>query len=100
FLQRGKEARSFGDREYLLEYAIKGDFAFIWAYKADRYGNLVYRGTSRAFNATMAGAANITIAEVEELVEAEDLDPETIVTPSLYVDRVVVKPHTGGGRTE
>ena len=105
FLQRGKETRFFGDHEYLLEYAIKGDFAFIWAYKADRYGNLVYKGTSRTFNATMAGAARVTIAEVEELVEVGDLDPETIVTPSLYVDRVVVKPYTGrtlamGGQNE
>jgi 3-oxoadipate CoA-transferase alpha subunit len=74
-----------------LEYAIKADFALIWAYKADRYGNLIYKGTSRTFNATMAGAAAITIAEVEEVVALGKLDPEAIVTPGIYVDRVVVR---------
>jgi len=91
FLEKGKEVRQFEGQQYLLEYAIKADFAFIWAYKADRYGNLIYRGTSRTFNATMAGAAAITIAEVAEVIELGDLDPETVVTPGLYVDRVVTR---------
>jgi len=91
FLEKGKEVRQFEGQQYLLEYAIKADFALIWAYKADRYGNLIYKGTSRTFNATMAGAAAITIAEVAEVVELGELDPEAIVTPGLYVDRVVTR---------
>jgi 3-oxoadipate CoA-transferase alpha subunit len=91
FLEKGKEVRQFEGQRYLLEHAIKADFALIWAYKADRYGNLIYRGTSRTFNATMAGAAAITIAEVAEVVELGKLDPEAIVTPGLYVNRVVTR---------
>jgi 3-oxoadipate CoA-transferase alpha subunit len=91
FLAKGKEIRQFEGRPYMLEHAIKADFAFIWAYRADRYGNLIYRGTSRTFNATMAGAADRTIAEVAEVVELGGLDPETIVTPGIYVDRVVIR---------
>jgi 3-oxoadipate CoA-transferase alpha subunit len=90
-LEKGKEVRKFVGHPFLLEYAIKADFALIWAYKADRYGNLIYKGTSRTFNATMAGAAAITIAEVEEVVALGGLDPEAIVTPGIYVDRVVVR---------
>lgn len=89
YLDRGKEVREINGKQYLLEYPIEADYAFIWAYKADRYGNLVYRGTSRTFNATMAGAAKITIAEVAEVVEPGGLDPEAVVTPAAYVDRVV-----------
>ena len=88
----GKEMREFGGRPCLLEHAIKGDFSLIRAHKADRYGNLVYRGTSRTFNATMAGASKVTIAEVDEVVELGALDPETVVTPGSYVQRVVVRP--------
>ena len=90
-LEKGKEIREFDGRPCLLEYAIKADFALIWAYKADRYGNLIYKGTSRTFNATMAGAAAITIAEVEEVVALGKLDPEAVVTPGIYVDRIVVR---------
>jgi 3-oxoacid CoA-transferase A subunit len=90
-LEKGKEVRQFDGQDYLLEYAIKADFALVSAYKADRYGNLIYRGTSRTFNATMAGAATTTIAEVAEVVELGELDPETIVTPGLYVDRIVTR---------
>jgi len=89
YLDRGKEVREINGKQYLLEYPIEADYALIWAYKADRYGNLVYRGTSRTFNATMAGAAKITIAEVAEVVEPGALDPEAVVTPAAYVDRVV-----------
>lgn len=91
FLEKGKEVREFNGKRHLLEYAIKADFAFIWAYKADRYGNLVYKGTSRTFNATMAGAATVTIAEVAKVVEPGKLDPEAIVTPAIYVDRIVIR---------
>ena len=91
FLEKDKEVRTFNHKEHLLEFAIKADFGFIWAYKADRYGNLIYRGTSRTFNATMAGAATITVAEVAEVVELGELDPEAVVTPGVYVDRVVTR---------
>ncbi len=91
FLEKDKEVRTFNNREHLLEFAIKADFGFIWAYKADRYGNLIYRGTSRTFNATMAGAATITVAEVAEVVELGELEPEVVVTPGVYVDRVVTR---------
>jgi 3-oxoacid CoA-transferase subunit A len=74
-----------------MERWLKADFAFIRAYKGDKRGNLVYQGTSRNFNATMAGAAKVTIAEVDQIVELGVLDPEVIVTPGIYVDRVVLR---------
>jgi 3-oxoadipate CoA-transferase alpha subunit len=91
-VEKGKEKKRINGREYLLEFPIYADFALIHAHKADRWGNLVYRGTSRTFNPTMAGAARITIAEVDEVLELGDLDPEEIVTPGIYVDRVVPRP--------
>jgi 3-oxoadipate CoA-transferase alpha subunit len=91
-VEEGKEKKIIDGREYILELPIKADFALIHAYKGDRWGNLVYRGTSRTFNPTMAGAAKVTIAEVDEIVELGELDPETIVTPGIYVDRVVARP--------
>jgi 3-oxoacid CoA-transferase A subunit len=94
-VEEGKEIRVFDGRKYVLEHAIKGDFSIIRAYKADRYGNLVYSGTSRTFNATMAGASTVTIAEVDEVLELGELDPESIVTPGIYVDRVVIRPEEG-----
>ena len=90
-LEKDREIKEIDGKPYLLEYAIKADFALVSAYRADRYGNLVYRGTSRTFNATMAGAADVTVAEVGEVVELGKLNPEMIVTPGLYVDRVVVR---------
>jgi 3-oxoacid CoA-transferase A subunit len=90
--QNGKEMRKFDGQDHLLEHAVKGDFSLIRAHKADRYGNLIYRGTSRTFNATMAGASGVTIAEVDEIVEPEELTAEEIVTPGIYVQRVVVRP--------
>ena len=90
-VEEGKEVREINGESCLLEYALKGDFSLIRAHKADRYGNLVYRGTSRTFNATMAGASSVTIAEVDEVVELGELDPEAIITPGIYVDRVVVR---------
>ncbi len=90
-VEEGKEKRTIDGREYLLEYPIKADFALILAHKADRWGNLVYKGTSRTFNATMAGAARVTIAEVDEIVDLGGLAPENIVTPGVYVNRVVLR---------
>jgi 3-oxoadipate CoA-transferase alpha subunit len=88
-LAEGKETRVIDGREYVLESPIKGDVALIGAFKGDRQGNLVYRKTSRNFNPVMATAATLTIAQVDEIVEVGDLDPEAIVTPALYTDRVV-----------
>ncbi len=92
---KGKEVRVIDGRPYVLEYPIKADFAFVRAYKADRLGNLIYRGTSRTFNATMAGAAKVTIAEVDEVIPVEEMDPEAVVTPTIWVERVVVRPQEG-----
>ncbi len=88
----GKETRVFGDREYVLEKAITGDFALIKAWKADPFGNLVYRKTARNFNPMMAAAGKITVAEVEEIVELGDLDPDEIHTPGIYVQRIFKAP--------
>ena len=88
----GKEARVFDGVPHVLEHALKADFALIRAFKADRYGNLVYRGTDRTMNAAMAGAASVTIAEVDEVVALGELDPEAIVMPGVYVQRVVTVP--------
>lgn len=87
--EKGKEKRDFNGRPHLLEYALKADFALVRAYKADEFGNLVFRGTQRQFNPIMAMAANITIAEVDEIVKPGELDPNTIIVPSTYVKRIV-----------
>jgi 3-oxoacid CoA-transferase subunit A len=84
----GKETREFDGRPYVMEHALKADFAFVKAWKGDRWGNLVYRKTARNFNPMMAAAAKITIAEVEHLVEVGELDPDLIHTPSVYVKRI------------
>jgi len=86
----GKETREFEGRRYVLEQALRADFALVKAWRGDRHGNLVYRKTARNFNPVMAAAAEVTIAEVEELVEAGELESDQIVTPGIYVDRVVV----------
>ena len=88
-IEKGKEKRIIEGREMLLEYALKADYAFVRAYKADKLGNLVYRGTARQFNPLMAAAARVTIAEVDEIVDAGTLDPETIITPGILVQRIV-----------
>ena len=85
----GKETRAIDGRDYLMEHALTADYAFIRAFKADRFGNLVYRGTSRNFNQLMAAAARLTIAEVDEIVEPGGLDPEAVITPGIYVNRLV-----------
>ncbi|MFF4633634.1 3-oxoacid CoA-transferase subunit A [Streptomyces griseorubiginosus] len=88
-LAEGKEVREIDGRTYLLEYPIKGDYALIGAHVADTLGNLVYRKTARNFGPVMATAATTTIVQVEQVVEARKLDPEAVVTPSIYVDRIV-----------
>jgi 3-oxoadipate CoA-transferase, alpha subunit len=92
-LAEGKEVREIEGRQYVLECPLRGDVAFCKALKADRWGNLVYRKAARNFNPTMAMAADLTIVQVREIVELGELDPETIHTPGIFVDRVV---HVGG----
>jgi 3-oxoacid CoA-transferase subunit A len=84
----GKETRDFNGQTYLLEHAFNSDFAIVKAWKGDTHGNLIFRATSRNFNPLMAMAGKITIAEVEELVPAGELDPECIHTPGIYVNRI------------
>ena len=84
----GKEIRNFNGKDYLLEYAFDADFAIVKAWKGDTAGNLIYKSTARNFNPMMAMAGKITIAEVEELVEAGELDPDQIHTPGIYVHRI------------
>ncbi len=84
----GKEVRNFNGKDYLMEYAFEADFAIVKAWKGDTAGNLVFRSTSRNFNPIMAMAGKITIAEVEELVQPGELDPDHIHTPGVYVHRI------------
>jgi len=86
----GKETREFDGRTYVMEQALKADFAFVKAWKGDRMGNLVYRKTARNFNPVMATAAKVTIAEVEQLVEPGELDGDLVHTPSVYVKRILL----------
>lgn len=85
----GKETREIGGRNYVLEYPLFADVALISAFRADRFGNLVYRKTARNFGPIMATAASTTIVQVDEVVDAGSIDPETIITPGIFVDRVV-----------
>jgi 3-oxoacid CoA-transferase subunit A len=87
-IAEGKETRVFDGREYVLEKPLRADFAFVKAYRGDTAGNLVYRRTTRNFNPVMATAADTVFAEVEELVEAGSIDPDTVVTPGIYVDGI------------
>lgn len=89
-LAAGKETREFDGRQYVLERAIRGNVALIKAHKADEYGNLTYRKTARNFNPQMATAADLVIAEVDEIVPVGELRPEEIVTPHLFVDLLVL----------
>jgi 3-oxoacid CoA-transferase subunit A len=86
----GKETRVIGGREYLLELPLRADFALVKAWKADTWGNLVFRKTARNFNAPMCGAAAITVVEAEEIVEVGELEPDSIHVPSIYVQRLVL----------
>lgn len=98
-LAEGKETRVIDGRAYLLEYPLKGDVALVKAHRADRMGNLVYRKTARNFGPVMATAATTTIVQVQEVVEPGQIDPEVVVTPGIYVDRVVAVPSRRGGRS-
>ena len=91
-LAQGKETREIDGRAYVLEYPIRADFALIQALRGDRWGNLVYRKTARNFGPVMASAAACTIAQVREIVELGDLDPEAVVTPGIFVRRLVEVP--------
>lgn len=88
-LAEGKEARRFEGREYVMEYGLKADFALIKCSRADRLGNLVYNKTARNFSPIMAMAAKTTIAQADSIVDAGDIDPEVVVTPGVFVNRVV-----------
>ena len=88
-LAEGKEARTINGRNYLLEYPIRADYALISALHGDRWGNLVYRKTARNFGPMMATAASVTIAQVDSIVELGSLDPEAVVTPGIFVNRLV-----------
>jgi 3-oxoadipate CoA-transferase alpha subunit len=88
-LAEGKESRVIDGREYLLEFPIRGDVALIRAHVADRMGNLVYRKTARNFGPVMAAAAAVTVCQVSRIVETGDIDPEVVVTPAIYVNRLV-----------
>lgn len=85
----GKEVKEFGGHPYILEESITGDFAIVKAWKADRYGNCIYRHTAQNFNPMVATAGKITVVEVEEIVEPGTLDPATIHTPGIYVNRII-----------
>ncbi len=88
-LEEGKEKKTIDGKEYLLELPLKADFSLIWAYRADRIGNLIYKGTGRQYSPLLAKAGTVTIAEVDEIVEPGELDPESVVTPGIYVHRIV-----------
>ncbi|QGU28282.1 3-oxoacid CoA-transferase subunit A [Microbacterium oryzae] len=88
-LAEGKEQREIDGRQYVLEYPIRADFALLSAYRADRWGNLVYRETARNFGPIMATAAATTVVQVDEIMPLGALDPEAVVTPGIFVDRVV-----------
>jgi len=89
----GKETRDFDGRHYVMERALSADYAFVKAWKGDRFGNLVYRRTTRNFNPMMATAGRITVAEVEHLVEPGDLDPDQVHTPGIFVQRLFQGTH-------
>jgi 3-oxoadipate CoA-transferase alpha subunit len=91
-LEEGKERRTFGDRDYVLEHGLTADFALIKCRVADRHGNLLYNKTARNFSPVMATAARTTIVQTMEVVEPGTLDPETIVTPGIFVHRIVTVP--------
>ncbi len=92
-LARGKEARTFDGRDYVMETALHGDIALIEAWQADRWGNLTYRDSGRNFNPVMATAARLTVVQTQHLVELGDLPPEHVMTPGIYVDRVLHIPY-------
>ena len=92
-LAEGKEERKFDGRAYILEQALRGDVALVEAWEADRWGNLTYKSSARNFNPVMATAADLTIVQAQHIVELGALDPEAVVTPGIFVDRVVHVPY-------
>ena len=92
-IAENKETREFNGRMYVLEHGLTADFAFIKAWKGDKWGNLVYRKTARNFNPVMATAARVTIAEVEQLVGVGDLEPDSVHTPAIFVQRIIQGPY-------
>ena len=92
-VEKDKEKRIIDGEEMLLEFALRADYALVKAHRADKMGNLVYRGIMRSFNAVMATAAKVVIVEAEQIVETGELDPEIIVTPGIFVDRIVEMPN-------
>jgi 3-oxoadipate CoA-transferase, alpha subunit len=92
-LAAGKDVRHIDGRPHVLEYALKGDIALVEAWQADRWGNLTYRRSGRNFNAVMASAATTTIVQTQHVVELGDIDPECVVTPGIFVDRVLHVPY-------
>lgn len=88
-LAEGKESREFDNKEYVLEYGIKADFALVKSEQADRYGNLTYHATARNFNPIMCTAANIAIVQTKSIVDAGEIDPEIVVTPGIFVQKVI-----------
>lgn len=99
-VEKGKEKKVIDGKEYILEKPLRADFGLIRAYKADKRGNLVYRGAVRSVNPLIAMASDITIAEVDEIVETGELDPDAIVTPGVFVQRIVKIPEGGYGSTK
>ncbi len=93
---KGKETKVINGREYVLDLPIRGDFALLRAQKADKLGNLVYHGVTRVFNVLVATAADVTIVEVDEIVEPGEIDPQDVITPGPYIDRIIKRP----GETE
>lgn len=94
--EEGKEKRVIDGKEMLLEFALKADYALIKAHKADKMGNLVFRGITRSFNAIMATAAKVTVVEVDQIVEPGEIDPEHVVTSAIFIDRIVEISGEGG----
>jgi 3-oxoadipate CoA-transferase alpha subunit len=92
-LAKGKEVRNFNGRDYVMEYGLTADFALVKAEKADRHGNLLYNKTARNFGPVMCTAAKTTIVQVKQLVEAGGIDPENVVTPGIFVNRILVVPN-------
>jgi 3-oxoacid CoA-transferase subunit A len=92
-IAEGKETRQFGDNHYVLEHSLTAEVALVKAWKADKSGNLIYRRTARNFNPMCAMAGKITVAEVEEIVEVGELDPDAIHTPGIFVQRIVLNAH-------
>jgi len=92
-LANGKESRRFGEREYVMEHGLCADFALVKAEKADRHGNLIFNKTARNFGPIMCTAAKTTIVQVKQIVEAGEIDPECIVTPGIFVNRLVLVAH-------